>query len=343
MTMRYPDVIFKLIEDQGCPMYHLGDEFTLSGTALMMPHEKPVCLILVKDMTGRFAKGKTPKSKEAFFCSGCTGRIRLSYRTETDDIRGDKPKSGPELAVIAGLLGRFEIFQSLGKNEVKHLVSMLRMRKYYENEIILRKGETGRNLYIIASGRVEVLGDNDVSIAFLGTGEVFGEMSLLSGEPVAATIRVMEPSRILYISGRDFRSVLLKYPSLQLYFTRLLARRLVNTNVARAEEFASGMIGRLSEMSPSELFQTLNNNMKSGVLVLDLAKCSARAVFREGNLVRAQYGRLSGTDAFYEILRENQGRFRFLPGLTEEDLQAEPLGDFMGLLMEGTRKIDEDQ
>jgi len=122
----------------------------------------------------------------------------------------------------------------------------------------------------------------------------------------------------------------------------LLARRLVNTNVARAEEFASGMIGRLSEMSPSELFQTLNNNMKSGVLMLDLAKCSARAVFREGYLVRAQYGRLSGTDAFYEILRENQGRFRFLPGLAEEDLQAEPLGDFMGLLMEGMRKIDEE-
>lgn len=340
--MSYPDVIFKLIEDQGCPLYHVGDEFSLSGTALMMPHEKPVCLILVKDMTGMFSQDKPAKPRDTFSCSGCTGKIRLAYRTEIDDIRGDKPKTGPELAVIAGILGRFEIFQSLGKDEVKHIVSMLRMRKFYENEIILTKGETGRNLYIIASGRVEVLGDNDVSIAFLGTGEVFGEMSLLSGEPVAATVRVVEPSRILYISGRDFRNVLIKYPSLQLYFTRLLARRLVNTNVARAEEFASGMIGRLSEMSPSEIFQTLNNNMKSGVLVLDLIKGNARAVFREGLLVRAQYGRLSGTDAFYEILRENQGRFRFLPGLTEEDLQAEPLGDFMGLLMEGMRKIDEE-
>jgi hypothetical protein len=113
------------------------------------------------------------------------------------------------------------------------------------------------------------------------------------------------------------------------------------TNTARAEEFASSMIGRLSEMPPSELFQILNNNGKTGALVLDLSGGTAQLWFREGQLVKARYGDLEDLDAFFAVLAHREGRFRFKPGLPPEALTAEPLGDFMWLLMEGVNRIDE--
>ncbi len=45
---------------------------------------------------------------------------------------------------------------------------------------------------------------------------------------------------------------------------------------------------------------------------------------------------------FFELLKLKQGRFKFSPGLTPEEMDATEVGDFMHLLMEGLRRIDED-
>jgi len=338
--MEFPELLLKIIEENSCPLYNGEEEFILSGAALMIPQDRPACIILVRDIL-RLMESPFSQPSGTFRCSGCTGRIKLSFRVDAFRASAASKKSTEELAVIAELLSRFEIFKSLERQDIKDIVSFLKLKKYAENEMVIRKGEPGQCLYIVASGRVEVLAENDVSIAFLGPGEVFGEMSLLSGDPVGASVRVVEPTRILFIRSADFRKILNWYPSLQMFFTRLLAKRLSTTNVARAEEFSSGMTGRLTEMSAIEVFQALNTNQKTGELALDLARGTAVAMVREGELVRAQYGPKVGIDAFYEILKAHDGRFKFKPGLTPEDERLPPLGDFMGLLMEGVRRLDE--
>ena len=102
------------------------------------------------------------------------------------------------------------------------------------------------------------------------------------------------------------------------------------------------MAGKLSEMPPSELFQTFNMNQKTGVLTLKLADTSAYLSFREGCLVRVTYDGKEGQEAFYELLKLKRGRFKFIPGIPPEEMRAEEVGDFMHLLMEGLRRIDED-
>ncbi len=322
-------------------MYNLGDEFNLSGTAMILPYDVPVCLIFANDIINHFDR-KNFKEKETLTCTGCTGKIRLICRRELIGKPLAEKKSESELSAIANLLGKFEIFDCMKKEDARNMISFLRLKKFYRGDIVIKKGDPGRYLFIMASGRVEVLEDNEVSITFLGPGEVFGEMSLLSGDAVTATIRVVEPSQILYIKSKDFKQFLYQYPSLHIYFARLLSRRLADTNVARAEEFSSGIIGKLSEMSATEVFQTLHTNQKTGVLIFELIKGSARFTFREGMLIKAQYLRMEGIDAFFEVLRENEGLFKFLPGLSKEDETAKPLGDFMWLLMEGVRRLDED-
>ncbi|MDM8535531.1 cyclic nucleotide-binding domain-containing protein [Desulfobacterales bacterium HSG17] len=336
-----PETNIIVIEEQEkCPLYNIGDEFCMSGTALVLPQEKPVCLVLVKDITDFLENNSHETIIEELTCSGCTGKIRLEYQKYPEKTC-QASKNVKELSNISNLLSKFSIFKSLNKDNVKEIISFLKLKKFNDGDIIIKKGEPGKNLYIIASGKVKVLGDESVNIAYLSTGEVFGEMSLLCGEPVGATIKIVEPSKILFISGQDFRKILIKFPSLQIYFTKLLARRLAKTNIARAEEFSSGMIGKLSEMPPPELFQTLNTNQKTGILLLDLVRGAATVTFRDGQLVSAVYKDLKEKDAFFAILKEKDGRFKFSPGLPDKDLKADIMGDFMWLLMEGVRMIDE--
>ncbi len=340
--------ILKIIQANKCPLYRLGDSFKLTGRAWSLPTGRAACLTLALDIQKALSvlKSSEPVEGFKFYCSGpsskCVGVVKVGYR-KIEQTEAQKTHQTEDMEEVINLLKGFSIFQSLNEEDIRDLVSALKLKKYAPGDTVIKKGEPGKSLYIVVSGRVEVMGDDEISFAYMEKGDVFGEMSLLSGDPVGATIQVSKPSQVLYMNGRDFSRTLRKYPALQMYFARLLARRLAKTNIVRSEEFASGMVGRLSEMPPSELFQALNINQKTGVLNLHLPKGVANVFFREGNLISARYDNKNGKDAFFEILKEKRGRFKFTPGLSPEQMGSEELGDFMWLLMEGVRRMDEEE
>lgn len=358
--MSFSEAIFKVVEVRGCPYYRKGDEFKISGNALLLEHNKGSkfistaiidlpfqrreCRTLVADLTKILVKHERVDRipDRVISCGQCDGAIKLEHNKNAsialaEDIR----QHSTDVNTIAALLSNFSIFRTLDEDNLKDLVSMLRLRKHVPNDIIIRKGDLGKNLYIILSGQVDVVDQDGISITKLQNGEVFGEMSLISGDPVGATIKVLAPTTILYIRGQDFLKVLNRFPSLQMYFARLLSRRLAKSNVLISKEFSSGMTGTLAQMPPVELFQTLNYNQKTGFLKLNLPKGQASLAFRGGSIIRADYGNADGKRAFFSILSEKEGRFHFVPGLPEKDMNLPELGMFMELLMEGLRKLDE--
>lgn len=361
--MSHPEAIFKITEENNCPLYEMGDEFKLSGKSLLLktkkdektfittsvikvPSGKAVCRILIEDLTSVIIKCENMDTLDKYVlnCGGCSGLIRLEYNREKEKgpIRRNHKQPEDDINALVGLLYIFPIFQSLDEHDIEKIVPLLKMKKFPEGAAVIKKGEPGSNLYIIISGVLDVLVDDDICITSMETGDVFGEISLLLGTPVSATVRVSQTARLLYIRGKEFRELLDQYPSLQIYFARLLAGRLAKTNDDRFRDMASGISGSLSEMPPSELFQTLNLNRKTGVLNLSLTKGQAKAVFREGSLIRTAYDNKEGKPAFFTILRETKGRFKFLQGLPPEDVNTPELGDFMWLLMEGIRRIDDE-
>ena len=222
-------------------------------------------------------------------------------------------------------------------------MTRIQFKEFNIGDTIISKGDSGENLFFVASGRVEVLGDEDIRIACLEAGEIFGEMSLLTGDPVGATIKVVEPSKIFYWRRMDFMYFINKIPSLQLYLLGLLVRRLAKVNIERSEDLSLGLFGNLTAFNPSGLFQFLNFIQKTGKLTLELSQGSAEVSFRDGELIGAKYKHKNGEEAFYEILKEQEGRFKYKQELSEKEMKAEEIGDFMGLMMEGLRKIDEEE
>jgi len=336
--------IVEVIGAHECPLYRVGDELRLNGTALTAhPLGRATCIILAVDIQGVLKKyeGAEKDPRYRFDCGGCTGFIKLEYRKPGTSKPPETFRNPQEIEGVLNLLGQFSFFKALEEEQLRELLSFIRMKKYDAGETILRKGEPGRNLYIMVSGKVAVMGDGEVVIAYLGKGEIFGEMSLLSGEAVGATVHAVEPSKMLYLNGEDFRRVLDSIPSLQMYLACLLARRLAQTNTAMFDELSNEIMGKLSEMAPAGLFQMFNLNQKTGTIRLDLPQGEAEAAFLEGELIRAEYNGKSGVEAFYDILEVREGRFKFRPGLPPGEMDAEPLGDFMKILMEGVRRIDE--
>lgn len=339
-------------------MYEEQELFSLSGLALLPPHGKPACLFLAKGLADILLqyldsrKDGVERLKESYRCPGCTGIIKFGPVANsggeylTPEMRmltsAAKHEKALESEALVDMLGTFSFFQALEGDHLREIVNHLQQVVFAPGQEILKRGAAGTHLYIIISGSVSVVDEDNDVITTLNRGEIFGEMSLISGKPVSATIRAAEPSRVLLLSGKDLSDVLVKYPFLQMAFTRMLVQRLSQANTLRAEEFAAGVSGNFEDVNPSELFQMFNENRKTGQFDLKLSKGKGQITFADGAIVRANYAGLTEKEAFWAILREKKGSFKFTSSLSLDDLGAKPIGNFLGLLMEGMRLLDEE-
>lgn len=354
--MQFRNGVFIITEEKHCPLYNVGDELKVSEGILTLPMAKPTCMVLAKDLINitsedtsfeRYRQGESQKTK--FECGGCTGVVRFEFKKEKDfatlqmkllaaSDRKDKIKG---VAEFAGLLRTIDIFEPLSDDDLLDLATLLRLEEYPWGFPIAQKGDPGTQLYIVVSGRIEVVDDDGVTLAEMGRGEVFGEMSLLSGEPVTTTIIAAEPCKLAMLNHKNFRHILIKFPTLQVFFYKLLVSRITRMNLQRAEELASGMVGQLADISLVELCQMINSNQKTGHLKLEYDSTRALILFNEGEIVHAEIYSLTGKAAFYEILAMHNGRFKFVHGLTAVQKNKGVIGGFMGLIMEGMKRLDD--
>jgi CRP-like cAMP-binding protein len=100
--------------------------------------------------------------------------------------------------------------------------------RFDAGELVIRQGERTEHLYFLIEGAVEVLKD-DVPVAVASQpGVVFGEMSVLLGEPHTATVRAEKPSAFYIVENP--REFLKSSPAICLHVCELLARRLDSLN-----------------------------------------------------------------------------------------------------------------
>jgi hypothetical protein len=102
------------------------------------------------------------------------------------------------------------------------------------------------------------------------------------------------------------------------------------------------MSGRIDAIVPPELLQVFHMHQKTGKLLLDMDGGSARVTFRDGAIIAARFGELDNQEAIFRLMAEKKGHFRFLPGLPSPLMNAREIGDFMMILMEGLKRLDEE-
>jgi CRP-like cAMP-binding protein len=112
---------------------------------------------------------------------------------------------------IKKLLRSVELFTGLTDEELNQVAAICTRRQLKEGEVLARQGETGRDLYIVSEGLLEVsVMERDVPrvVINLGAGQLIGEMALVDHGPRSATVTaVQDPTFVQVIQHDEFEAL----------------------------------------------------------------------------------------------------------------------------------------
>ncbi len=86
---------------------------------------------------------------------------------------------------------------------------VLERKVFFAGQKIFKEGDTGDRAYLIQSGTVEII-KNEIPLATLGKGELFGEMALIDDQPRMASAMAQSDVSVVVISRDVFREKLAK-------------------------------------------------------------------------------------------------------------------------------------
>jgi len=161
-------------------------------------------------------------------------RTRVWYAAERAGIEGPCPRpSDDDLEPRLSAIGRVSLLTPVGEPDRRELARSMRRLRFAEGERILRQGDEGSSLFVVDRGAVHVRasdggsngGDADGDIATLGPGDFFGEMSLLTGAPRAATCIAAKETVCWEIPSEGFRRIVDERPAIAEEISGLLAAR----------------------------------------------------------------------------------------------------------------------
>ena len=133
--------------------------------------------------------------------------IEIPYPVQVEYAREwPSPDPSIEQGKRERVLASVDLFDSLSTAQRASLAAATVAHTFGDGEAIVRQGEPGHSMYVLCSGRVAVvLEPGRQEVAVLERGAYFGEMSLLTGEPRAATVVARGEAVVLELDAELFR------------------------------------------------------------------------------------------------------------------------------------------
>jgi small-conductance mechanosensitive channel/CRP-like cAMP-binding protein len=144
----------------------------------------------------------------------------------------------------AALLRGIDLFSGFSAEERAELEQLMRERVVPKGASVVRQGEAGRSLFVLAEGVLDVTHERageEVALDRLVPGDVFGEMSLLTGQPRSATVTAATEAVVFEIDKAHLDPVLKRRPELAEGLAGIMAdRESHNAGQGRRPERAEG-------------------------------------------------------------------------------------------------------
>ncbi len=127
------------------------------------------------------------------------------------------------------LLTNIELFGDLTAEHRQELAAAMQQQPFAATQPIFWIGDSGTSFFIIKSGHVTLSCPDEsgveITLAQLGPGQFFGELSLLDGARRTATARAATDTLLLSLDREAFHAFLLKHPAATLQIIAELGRR----------------------------------------------------------------------------------------------------------------------
>jgi CRP-like cAMP-binding protein len=243
-----------------------------------------------------------------------------------------------------------ELFENQPAEVIRAVLDQGQLLEFGPGEVVFRQGEQGEKLFVVKTGVLEVVatpsdGSEPTVVAYLGNGEVIGELALLTGSPRSATVRSPEHAVLFAVGKAVFLDLMDVLPAFSRNLSVVLAKRLEATTLKVPRASGKQLQGNLRYFDLATVIQTLIGSQQTGALVVvgqDKHKL-AEIFFYHGNIARARYRHLTGDDAVFQLFQSTvEGEFSFTGReVREDEVQSEISMPAISLLMESVRMQDE--
>ncbi|MDR0503097.1 MAG: cyclic nucleotide-binding domain-containing protein [Treponema sp.] len=115
------------------------------------------------------------------------------------------------------------------KNPPKDYAPGENLRTFTKDSVVFCEGEPGDELFIIQKGSVKIVkvtDTNEILLAVLKSGDIFGEMALLESKPRAAGAVAYEDCQLMAVNRDNFQQMIKSQPQLIARLTTLLSERI---------------------------------------------------------------------------------------------------------------------
>ncbi|KAG9474741.1 hypothetical protein GDO78_003285 [Eleutherodactylus coqui] len=147
----------------------------------------------------------------------------------------DKMRLDLAIDINYNIVSKVGLFQGCDRQMIYDMLQRLRSVVYLPGDYVCKKGEIGREMYIIKAGQVQVLGgpDGQTVLVSLKAGSVFGEISLLAvggGNRRTANVVAHGFTNLFILDKKDLNDILTHYPESQKVLRRKAKKMLKNSN-----------------------------------------------------------------------------------------------------------------
>jgi cAMP-dependent protein kinase regulator len=152
-----------------------------------------------------------------------------------------------------GPVPRWPLFSELAPPVLHKLLSTFQLRELNAGAYVVSQGEEGLDAFVLVRGVLNVVRERDEGafvLAVLGPGAIFGEMSLVSNAPRAASVVAVEPSYVFAVPRQAIEALSVKEPSIGRALGEFCHQRML-ANLIRH----SGILAGVEPLQRPELLQ----------------------------------------------------------------------------------------
>jgi len=194
------------------------------------------------------------------------------------------------------------IFPQYSQEDCEYLIDNSQFRNYSAGTVICREGEYGDAAFAIMDGAIEICinaeGHENLTLALLEEGNIFGEMAVLSGQPRNATVTAKDDLTVLEIPARTLKSLMKNSREFKASIEGLYTERAVHNYLRKVPFFAN--------LTPASLDQL---EMKVNLITYK----QGDIIFREGDTGDSLYIIRSG---FVKVSKKQEDQEKIIAYIT---------------------------
>ncbi|MBI4852690.1 MAG: cyclic nucleotide-binding domain-containing protein [Acidobacteria bacterium] len=172
-----------------------------------------------------------------------------------------------QMSYLAPILA--ELFKLKDIVELQNLESEIEWKTLAKGEALFHQGDIADGMYIVVTGRLQIFIQDENKEEQLhsevGTGEVIGEIALLTEETRSATIYALRETNVVKLSASTFEKLIDKYPKMMVQITRMI--------VARQQQMLANKISNIRSYNYALI--PLSKDISIKDLLVELAKATS--------------------------------------------------------------------